>query len=90
MVGTAVRTEIFGGVARLPQEMASGEPSSYLAIEVEVDMESGLVVSAACTAVPTLVEGLIISLLEGQRADTALMSISKELEQRYHGSAKRA
>ena len=54
MVMADMESEVFCGVARLPREMASVEPSAYLAIEIEVDMATQVVSDVVCTALPVL------------------------------------
>ena len=44
--------EVFCAVARLPTEMASAEPSAFLAIEIEVDMAKQVVSNMTGTALP--------------------------------------
>ena len=59
------KTELFCGVVRLPREMAFAEPSSYLAIELERDMESRVVTDLGFTACPILFENLLKAVLVG-------------------------
>ena len=44
--------EVFCDVARLLKEMASDEPSNYLAIEIELDMANQIVTEMTDTALP--------------------------------------
>lgn len=83
-------TEIFCGVARLPREMAAMEPSTYLAIEVAVDMKTEVVTDVACTAFPILCERLVVDRLMGKPVSPAFEELREILESRYHGMGKRA
>ena len=82
--------EIFCGVARLPREMASMEPNSYLAVEIAVNRGTEIIVDVACTSFPVLGERLIVDYLIGKRVAQALEELREVLESRYHGAGKRA
>lgn len=84
------KTEVFCGVARLPSEMASAEPSSYLAIELEIDMDCQVITDLGFTACPTLCESLLRTLLVGNNLVEGVQSARLVIEERYHGSGKRA
>lgn len=88
MLGYA--TEVFCGVARLPREMAAGEPSAYLAIELEVDMERQTIADLACTAVPALCENMLKTLLLGKEPVAGIAEARSMMEERYHGTGKAA
>ena len=83
-------TEVFCGVARLPREMASAEPSSYLAIEIEVDMENGVVTDLAFAACPKLLESMVTSALLGRNPVDGVEEVRSMIEQRYHSVGKAA
>ena len=82
--------EIFAGVARLPREMAAGEPSAYLAIEFEIDMECNTINDVACTAIPVLCEHVLKSVLMGKEPAASIAEAQLTLETRYHGIGKAA
>ena len=82
--------EIFSGVARLPREMAAGEPSAYLAVEVEIDMKRGTITDLACTAFPVLCESMLKSVLLGKELAAGIAGARSMMEERYHGAGKPA
>ena len=83
-------TEIFCGVARLPREMSAAEPSAYLAIEIEVDMERQVVTDLAFTACPSLCETIVKRNLIGRDPVDGIPEVKSMMERRYHGVAKGA
>ena len=90
-MGTLLRdTEVFCGVARLPKEMAAAEPSAYLAIELEVDLEISTIVDVCFTAVPTLCEHWLTTLLTGAEPVAGIADAVSTIQARYHGTGKAA
>jgi hypothetical protein len=83
-------TQIFCGVARLPREMASMDPNSYLAIEIAVNINTGVIADVACTSLPVLCERLVHDSLVGRPVAAAFEELRGALEDRYHGTGKRA
>ena len=81
-------SEVFCGVARLPREMAAAEPSAYLAVELEIDMESQIIVDVACTAFPLLCESIVKTLLIGKDPIAGINEAKSILEERYHSIGK--
>ena len=90
VVAPSVDAEIFCGVARLPREMAALEPSIYLAVELEVDMESQTIVDVACTALPVLCENMLETALLGKEPVAGVAEARLMLKDRYHSIAKAA
>ncbi len=84
------RAEVFCGVARLPREMSAAEPSAYLAIEIEVDMERQVVTDLAFTACPCLCESIVKSNLMGRDPVDAIPEVRSSIGRRYHGVGKGA
>ena len=83
-------TEVFCGVARLPREMAASKPSSYLAIEMEVDTEKQVITNLAFTACPKLFESMLLTALLGKDPADGVAEAKSMIEQRYHGVGKAA
>ena len=90
MVASNTTTEIFCGVARLPRTMAAAEPSAYLAVELEIDMEGRTIVDLACTAVPVLCENILRNVLLGNEPTAGIAETRLTMEKRYHGAGKAA
>ena len=90
MVAPSVDIEVFCGVARLPRAMAALEPSSYLAVELEVDMENQTIVAVAFTAFPVLCENLLDDILLGKEPSAGVAEARLMIEERYHSAAKAA
>ena len=88
VVSTTV--EIFCGVARLPREMSAGEPSAYLAVELEIDMESQTIADLACTAFPVLCESMLKTVLLGKEPVAGIAEARLMMEERYHGTGRAA
>jgi len=85
-----IPAEVFYGTSRLPKEMASAEGSSYLAIEMEVDMDHQLISGLAFSACPELCVDMLQSLLLGQDPVVGVSAAKLAVEERYHGIGKRA
>ena len=83
-------TEVFCGVARLPREMADGETSSCLAIEMEVDIEKQVIANLAFTACPKLFESMLLTALLGKDPADGIAAAKSMMEERYHGVGKAA
>lgn len=83
-------TEVFRGVARLPREMASPESTSYLAIEIQVNMEKEVITRLAFTACPQLCENLLTTAMLGKHAVDGVAAAKLAMEERYHGAGKGA
>lgn len=90
MITNDAMTEVFCGVAKLPKEMASAEPSSYLAIEMAVDMKRQVVTDLAFTACPKLVESLLTTILLGKGPVDGVKEAVPIIERRHHSLGKRA
>lgn len=90
MDSEALNTQIFCGVARLPREMASMDPNSYLAIEIAVNTKTGIITDVGCTAFPVLCERMVHNSLVGRPMALAIEQLSRALEDGYHGAGKRA
>ena len=86
----SLETEIFCGVARLPREMAAMEPNSFLAVELAVNVNTGIIADVACTSFPVLGERMVHDYLIGKPLAGALVDLAGNLESRYHGTGKRA
>ena len=90
MVLLSTKSEVFCGVARLPREMTAGEPSAYLAVELEIDMESQTVLDLACTAFPVLCENMMKTVLIGKEPVAGITEAKSMMAERFHGTGKAA
>lgn len=84
-----IPAEVFYGVARLPNELTHGRASSYLGIEMEVDMEQQVITGLSFSACPELCVDMLQRLLLGQDPVVGVGAAKLAIEERYHGPAKR-
>lgn len=70
--------------------MAFVEPLSYLAIEIEVDMEKQVVTDVVVTSCPRLCESMVVTYIIGKNPVDGIAGAKEIIEQRYHGLAKGA
>lgn len=84
------KVEIFCGIARLPREMASMDPNSYLAVEIAVNGDTSVIEDVVCTSFPILGERMIHDYLVGKPVSDTLEPLQALLETRYHGLGKPA
>lgn len=82
MAISAQNTEIFCGVARLPREMASTEPSSYLSVELEVDMERQVITDTGFTSFPLLLQKMVSTLVLGTEPAVGVAVARSMIEER--------
>jgi len=71
-------------MARLPREMASGESTSYLVIEMEVDMEKEVIIRLAFTACPQHCKILLTTAMLGKGPGDGVAAEKLAMEERYH------
>jgi hypothetical protein len=74
-------TIIYVGLARLPQPLAT--PASAVAVELEVDPSTRLVVGVSCSLQFPGLERLLAALVAGKSLDTVARHAVLELDVRY-------
>jgi len=85
----ARKTVIFAGFSRLPENVSSKYVYGCFGLEVEVDIDKGIIVDASCTLLPSLGEKLLLGLLVSNSMDN-LGEVVKEIEERYQSACQRA
>jgi len=81
------RTLIFGGQARLPQELSASE---VLQVVVEIEIETGKVLEAHIKPCPELIAGRVRQMLIGLSLPDGLNDLLSEIERRLFYKGKKA
>lgn len=79
---------VFAGHARLPKSIAGAE--TCVSVEIEVSLDTGLVVELASRTVLPRAEALLREILIGRSVDESPTLAISELQRRYHGADGRA
>ena len=81
---------IFVGHARLPQGLSATGLTSIIALELETDLASGQILSAAASGVPPLAQKLLQEILVGRSVQDGFDAALTELQRRYVSPAQKA
>lgn len=81
------RTLIFGGQARLPQELSASE---VLQVMAEIEMETGKVLNVEITPCPALIARMLKEIMIGASLPDDLTDLQSEIERRLFYKGKKA
>ena len=76
-------TVIFVGHARLPQSLAGSYASPVVSVELEADLGSGIILSAAVEGIPPLGGRLLAEVLAGRNLRDGPQEAADEIGRRY-------
>lgn len=88
--GLAQKTLFFTGYAKLPLTLTAAKLYEVIAVAVTVDPETSEILDADCTLATALGRNFFKSLVQGYFLDDGIEGLERKLEERYHGSARRA
>ena len=83
-------TVYFVGYAKLPSDIPAGEIFSSVALGIEVDMDSRVIVETSITLPTPLARRVVVSCVTGYNAETDLELIEKNIRIKYQGEAQKA
>ena len=78
------------GYAKLPTAITAEKLYQVIAIGVEVDPNTGIIIDADCTLATELGRNFFKKVTVGHNLETGDEALIKEFERRYHGSARKA
>lgn len=83
-------TALFAGHARLPQSLTGPHASPVLSVELEADVDSGVILSAAAEGITSLGGRLLAEVLGGRNLNDGPQEAVDEIGQRYVSPSHRA
>lgn len=84
------KTVFLTGYAKLPTAITAEKLYQVIAIGLEVDPETGIIIDADCTLATELGRFFFKKVTVGHNLEIGDEALIKEFEQRYHGSARKA
>ena len=85
-----LKTLVFSGNARLPENVSVKHVFGCLSVELEVDPVDFKIVDASCTLLPSLGEKILINALIGCEIEEGIKTAINEIESRFFSTTKRA
>jgi len=80
----------FSGYAKLPAGITASAMFNVVAVGLEIEAATGLIVAAECTLATGVGKNFFTRLVVGGNIDTGLAGLIGEIERRYQGSAQKA
>lgn len=84
------QTVFFTGYAKLPTAITAEKLYKVIAIGVEVDSETGIVVECDCTLATEVARNFYKKLVLGYNLNEGIEGLLLRFESRYYGSARKA
>lgn len=81
---------IFVGHARLPQSLAGPYTSPVVSVELQADMDTGIIHSAAVEGIPSLGGSLLAEVLGGRNLNDGPREAADEIGRRYVSPSHKA
>lgn len=78
------------GHAQLPSDIPAYQLFKTVVIGLEVEPETGLITRAYCTLATPVARNIIASIIKGHNIPQDETLIIKEIDERYHGTSKKA
>lgn len=80
----------FTGYARLPASITAAKLYEVIAVGVEVDSESGVIIAGDCTLATDLAKDFVRRAVTGYNLNDGIDGLTEIMERRYYGSARKA
>lgn len=80
----------FTGYAKLPSNITAAKLYEVVAVGVEVDPQTGIIVASDCTLATQVARNFVIKLITGYNLNNGIEGLTESFERRYHGSARKA
>ena len=87
---TRLKTLVFCGNSKLPENTAAKHVFKHLAIEIEVDPMTFKILGVSSTLLPSLGEKIVTNALIGHEVQKGIKSAINEIENRFHSVTKKA
>lgn len=81
---------LFSGYAKLPAGITASEMYNVIGLVVTVDLKTDMILEADCTLATDLARKYVASLLCNQPLSAGVDVLIQNVDQFYHGSAKKA
>lgn len=83
-------TVFFSGYAKLPAGITASAMFNVVAVGLEVESHTGLIVAAECTLATGVGKSFFSRLVVGCNIGSGLPGLLEDIERRYQGSAQKA
>ena len=83
-------TVFFTGYAKLPSNITAAKLYEVVAIGVEVDPETGIIIASDCTLATQATRDFVNKLILGYDLNNGIEALTDSFEKRYYGSARKA
>ncbi len=87
---TGEKVIVFVGHARLPQTLSPASASGVVVVELEVALDTGMVVGVAVGGFATRAEALLSRIMVGRSLKEGVEWVLREFQHRYVGAPQRA
>lgn len=85
-----VYTVFFTGYAKLPSSITAEKMYEVIAVGVEVDPATGVIVDCDCTLATIVARNFFKKLVLGYNLSFGIEGLTNRFEKRYYGSARKA
>ena len=83
-------TIVIAGFGRLPQNITGKNPSSYIAVEFEIEPADSKIVDIYCTLLPFVEKEILYKACLGNKIGAGIEEAIEQLDKRFFGATKRA